>query len=115
MRRVLKQKQIMLINAPSALVNLLESNGFGIASVQEDARRIKSAVWFVKPIIIFYYVERIDFDGFDPLSHIPRLFWPRTVIVSSALDEQDILSVLERHQKRQRRTRAKQKQYALFQ
>lgn len=99
MQRVLEQKQIILINATSALAKLLESHGFVITAVQDDTRQIENAVWFVKPTLIFYLVERIDFDGFNPLRHIPHLFWPRTVVVSRVLNEQDILDILERHQK----------------
>ena len=91
----------MLITATSALAKLLESHGFAIEAVQDDTRKIESAVWFVKPTVILYHVERIDSNGFDPLQHIPHLFWPRTVVVSSTLDEQDLLDVLERHLKQQ--------------
>ena len=91
----------MLINATPALVKLFESRGFVIAVVQDDTRQIESAVWTIKPTLILYHVERIDSNGFNLLQHIPHLFWSRTVVVSSALGEQDLLDVLERHLKRQ--------------
>ncbi len=93
------KKTILFINPFAALLDILEAAGYVVLPVHEADRQIKKKIWSRQPRFIIYFIGNIDCNGIDPLEKIPRKFWGRTIIISTAVDGEALLYELNQRLK----------------
>ena len=71
-----------------------------VVAFQGADKHIENLIWAVQPAFILYFIQKVDCNGFDPMSVIPSSFHHRTLMISKVINEQDLLTELNRRRNR---------------